>query len=96
MSVMTSVFFTPLMRHYAADAFGGTAAVFLAASLLLLCAAVAMAVTASRVAGGKITAVIENIETRCHDFSNIGCARNHSAMKSTKTRTLRINGRLGA
>ncbi len=56
MSVMTTVFFTPLLRHYAAGVFGSTAVVFLTASLLLLCVAAAIAIAASRVAGAKITA----------------------------------------
>jgi MFS family permease len=48
MSVMTSFFFTPLLRHYAAGVLGGTAAVFLAASLLLLCFAAAVGVVDHR------------------------------------------------
>jgi MFS family permease len=54
MSVMTTVFFTPLIRHYAAGIFGGTAAVFLVASVLLACAAAFVAILASRPAAAKV------------------------------------------
>jgi len=56
MSVMATVFFTPLIRLYAAGLFGGTAGVFIAASVVLLCGALTVAVIAARLTAGNAVA----------------------------------------
>jgi len=58
MSVMIAVFFTPLLRHFAATALGGTGQVFMAASVLLLCVGLALVFAGARATDGTPKAAV--------------------------------------